>query len=353
MQTGLKVNTCYGGHPIATEINNFSVPPDLLIGTPGRIADHIRRQSFDPSGISSLVLDEFDKSLELGFKDEMEFIIKSCNSIKTRILTSATSLQDVPDFVGIKNPVNINYQKPTGEAQLSVKVIRAEGTDKLELLYKLICKLGSESSVIFCNHREAVERISSLLSEYDIAHGIYHGGQEQEDRELSVIKFRNGTHHLLLSTDLASRGLDIPEIKNIIHYQLPTSITSWTHRNGRTARMHGNGTAWVLLAGDDYLPVFIEDKVDDVIITGDFEKPEETLFETIYFSAGRKDKISKGDIAGFLIQKGMLTKEDIGRIEVLDYASFAAVKRDALPQMLRLVKGEQIKKKKVKIDIAR
>lgn len=353
MQTGLKVNTCYGGHPIVTEINNFSVPPDVLIGTPGRIADHFRRQSFDPSGIRSLVLDEFDKSLELGFRDEMEFIIKSCNSIKTRILTSATSLNDIPDFVGIDNPVIINYQKPTGESKLSVKALRAEGTDKLELLYKLICKLGGESSVIFCNHREAVDRISFLLSEHDIAHGIYHGGQEQEDRELSLIKFRNGTHHLLLSTDLASRGLDIPEIKNIIHYQLPSTITSWTHRNGRTARMYGNGTAWVLLAGDDYLPVFIEEKVDESLLTGDFEKPEATLFETIYFSAGRKDKISKGDIAGFLIQKGMITKEEIGRIEVLDYASFAAIKRNKISQLLRLVKGEQIKRKKVKIDIAR
>lgn len=353
MQTGIKVNTCYGGHPISTEINNFSVPPVILIGTPGRILDHIRRQSFDPETINSLVLDEFDKSLELGFKDEMETILRSCHSIKTRILTSATALEHVPDFAGVTNPVNIYYKSSNEESQLTLKSLRSEGTDKLELLYKLICKLGSESSVIFCNHRDAVNRISSLLDEKGIAHGIYHGGMEQEDRELSLIKFRNNTHHLLLSTDLASRGLDIPEVKNIIHYQLPTSLTSWLHRNGRTARMHSSGTAWILLAGDDYIPEFIQETIQEEVITGEYENPEPTLLETIYISAGKKDKISKGDIAGFLMQKGNLSKDELGRIEVLDFASFAAVKRNIVKPLLKQLQNEPIKKKKVKIDIAR
>lgn len=353
MQTGLKVNTCYGGHPIITEINNFSVPPAILVGTPGRILDHIRRHSFDPDTINFLVLDEFDKSLELGFKDEMETILRSCNSINTRILTSATPLEHVPDFAGVNDAVNINYKNGNDESQLTLKSLRAEGTDKLELLYKLICKLGSDSSVIFCNHRDAVNRISSLLAEKEIAHGIYHGGLEQEDRELSLIKFRNKTHHLLLSTDLASRGLDIPEVKNIIHYQLPTSLTSWMHRNGRTARMHSSGTAWILLAGDDYTPEFIQETIEEETIVGDFKNPELTLFETLYISAGKKDKISKGDIAGFLMQKGSLSKDEIGRIEVLDFASFVAVTRNEVKPLLKQLQNEPIKKKKVRIEIAR
>jgi len=352
MQTGHKVNTCYGGHPITTEINNFSVPPALLIGTPGRIADHIRRSSFDPDTIRTLVLDEFDKSLELGFAEEMKFIIENCRNIRTRVLTSATNIEELPAFVGIRTPRYINYQQ-SSDPKLSLKVLRAEGKDKLQLLFTLLCKIGNESSVVFCNHREAVERISELLSEKGISHGIYHGGQEQEKREQSLIKFRNGSTRILLSTDLASRGLDIPGVQNIIHYQLPGSLSSWIHRNGRTARMTREGTAWVLLAGEDYLPDFIPEKLEEELLTGTYEMPEPELFNTLYFSVGKKDKISKGDIAGFLMQKGMLGKNDLGLIEVLDYASFAAVKRTVTSQLLKRIKGEQLKKKKVKIELAR
>lgn len=352
MKTGFKVNTCYGGHPIATELNNLSTPPALLIGTPGRIADHIRRQSFATKDIRTLILDEFDKSLELGFRDEMEFIIKSISTIKTKILTSATNLQEIPDFVEIVDPVILNYLDRNVDAKLTVKMVRAEGSDKLDLLFRLLCQQGSESNLVFCNHREAVNRISELLSDKGIAHGIFHGGMEQEQREVSLIKFRNGTHHVLLTTDLASRGLDIPEIKNVIHYQLPTTLNSWMHRNGRTARMHEYGSAWLLLAENDYLPDFITEPVSEVTCDEAFELPVLTPWETIYISLGRKDKISKGDIAGFLIQKGLLKKEEIGRIEVQDYASFVAIDRSVVKPLLRQIKGEQIKRKTVKLEIA-
>lgn len=353
MQTGFKVNTCYGGHPIATELNNLTVPPALLIGTPGRIADHIHRDSIHTGTITTLVLDEFDKSLELGFKDEMEFIIRNTDSIHTRILTSATSLDEIPDFVNLSNPIIIDYtENGLDKLKLTFKSLRAEGSDKLDLLFKLICKLGDEASVVFCNHREAVNRISELLSNRGIAHGIFHGGMEQEQREVSLIKFRNGTNHVLLTTDLASRGLDIPEIRNVIHYQLPTSLNAWKHRNGRTARMDEHGTAWILLAENDYIPNFITNTVDEDTIVGETNLPDITPWETIYISAGRKDKISKGDVVGFLMQKGLLKKEELGKIEVLDYASFAAIDRNVLNVMLKRVKGELLKKKTVKIEVA-
>lgn len=354
LQTGLKVNTCYGGHPIATELNNLSVPPALLIGTPGRIADHLRRESIDPKTITTIILDEFDKSLESGFAEEMQFIIRSLSSLKTRVLTSATTLNEIPEYVGLRKPVTINYTDTSDtEVKLKIKVIKTETRDKLELLFRLICNLGNEPGVIFCNHREAVNRISILLTERGIAHGTYHGGQEQEQREISLIKFRNGTHHILLTTDLASRGLDIPEIQNVIHYQMPGSETAWTHRNGRTARMDRSGTAWLLLGAEDYVPEYISSEIEVVELPEKNVIPEETAWETVYLSAGRKDKISKGDVAGFLIQKGLLKLEEIGKIEVLDYASFAAIKRSLVKPVIKQLKGEQIKKKTVKIEIAK
>jgi len=353
LQSGLKVNTCYGGHPMSTERNNLKEPPALLIGTPGRIADHIRRSNIDTATISVLVLDEFDKSLELGFQGEMEFITSQLDRITLRVLTSATNLDVIPGFTGITKPEVLDFTTDAVPLKLSLSAVKAEGTDKLEALFHLICHIGNEACLVFCNHRETVERVSGLLSDRNVGHGIYHGGLEQEEREMALIRFRNGTHHLLLTTDLASRGLDIPEIRHVIHYQFPTTENAWTHRNGRTARMHASGTAWLVMAQDDFIPSFISGEPAFVDVSGANTLPEEPLWETIYIGAGKKDKISKGDVAGFLMQKGRLPKDGLGKIEVLDYASFAAVKREICLKMLRLVQGEQIKKKTVKIDIAR
>lgn len=353
MQSGLKVNTCYGGHPMKTERNNLKEPPALLIGTPGRIADHLRRNTFDTSGIRFLVLDEFDKSLELGFRNEMEFIIGLLRGLDTRILTSATALPEIPEFAGVVNPEVIDFSETTEPLKLSLNAIRATGTDKLEALFRLIGYLGNEPALVFCNHRETVERISDLLRGMGVVHGIYHGGLDQEERELALIRFRNGTHHLLLTTDLASRGLDIPEIKHVIHYQWPTTETAWTHRNGRTARMHAFGTSWLVMAEEDFIPDFITGKPVFIDLPETTKLPDLPEWETLYISAGKKDKISKGDIAGFLMQKGMLAKDELGKIEVLDYASFAAISRRKSEKLLSLVANEQIKKKTVKIAIAR
>lgn len=353
MQTGVKVNSCYGGHPMRIEKNNLSTPPPLLIGTPGRIADHLRRNSFDPANIKTLVLDEFDKSLELGFKEEMEFIIRSLKNVNARILTSATGIDPIPDFALLKDPVLLDYSEHKSSGQIAYHILRAEGTDKLDLLFRLICHLEDQSDVVFCNHREAVERFSALLSDKGIAHGIFHGGMEQENRELALARFRNGSHHLLLSTDLASRGLDIPEIRNVIHYQLPVSANAWTHRNGRTARMNADGKIWLILAAEDYLPDFITEEVQQITLPEQVKLPPPTLWETLYISAGRKDKISKGDIAGFFMQVAELQKDDLGRIEVLDYASLAAVKRSQVREVLKKVKGQLLKRKNVKIEVAR
>ncbi len=354
MQTGYKVSTCYGGHPFVTEVNNLKITPAVLIGTPGRIADHLRRNSFNPESISILVLDEFDKSLELGFKDDMEFILRSSSNIKTRILTSATKLDNIPDFTGIIDPLLMDYTEAgkTGSV-LIIRAVKAEGTDKLDSLFRLLCRIGNESSIVFCNHRDAVERISELLSGMRISHGKYHGGMEQEKRELSLIKFRNGSNRILLTTDLASRGLDIPALGHIIHYQLPSTKSAWIHRNGRTARMEKHGTAWLVLADKDVIPEFVEEKVEMVNLSDNLPLPAAPDWQTLYISAGRKDKISRGDVVGFLIQKGLISAKDLGRIDILDHASLVAVNRLKIRELIKRVADQRIKNKAVRIELAR
>ena len=352
MGTGFKVNCCYGGHPMKTERNNFSEPPAVLIGTPGRIAAHLRRGSFEPESIHLLVLDEFDKSLELGFSDEMSYIIGLLPKIKKRILTSATQAIEIPEFSGVKNPVTLNYLTEENRPNIVLKAVRATENDKLEILIKLICHLGHEPTLVFCNHREAVDRISEILTEEGVIHDTFHGGLEQDERERALLKFRNGSHQILITTDLAARGLDIPEIKNIIHYQGANTEEGFIHRNGRTARMNAFGTSWLVLAEKESVPDFLSAQPEFVNLPEQIRLPEPPQWITLYIGAGKKDKISKTDIVGFLIQKGNLTKEEIGLITILDNASFVAINRVKARQTIDAIKDEKVKNQKVRIAIS-
>jgi len=353
MGTGFKVNCCYGGHPVKIERNSLSQPPAVLIGTPGRIAHHLRRESFSTETIETLILDEFDKSLEFGFQEDMSYIIRQLDHLKKRILTSATKMKEIPAFTGISDPVEVDFLENTANVpDLNLKAVISPAADKLDTLFSLICKIADKATLVFCNHREAVDRISDLLWNRGIIHDIFHGGMEQEDRERALLKFRNGSHRLLITTDLASRGLDIPEIEYVVHYQLPHTEEAFTHRNGRTARMYAKGTAYLVLAEDEKL-AYIKQNPEIEILPADLPIPKPTPWVTLYIAAGKKDKINKVDIVGLLLQKGELAKDDLGLIEVHDHASYAAVKRNKIERTVQLLRAEKIKNKKVKIEISR
>lgn len=352
MSTGFKVNCCYGGHAIKTEKNNLIEPPAVLIGTPGRIAYHLRNNNFDESTIATLVLDEFDKALEFGFQDDMAKIISSLLSLQQRMLTSATNMEEIPAFAGLEKPETLNFladQKSTPDIQL--KKINTTAEDKLDTLFELICKIGTKTTLIFCNHRETVDRISDLLIDKDLIHDIFHGGMEQDERERALLKFRNGSIKLLITTDLAARGLDIPEVEYIIHYQLPYTEDAFLHRNGRTARMNAKGTVYLILAEGEQYP-FLRADVTTEVLKGPYPLPKDSEWQTLYISAGKKDKVNKIDLVGLLIKKGNLQKEDIGLIEVKDQASYVAVKRKLVSSIISKLANERVKNKKVKIETA-
>lgn len=352
MGTGYKVNCCYGGHPVKTERNNLEQPPAVLIGTPGRIAYHLRHENFDESPIHTLVLDEFDKALEFGFQQDMAYIIAKLLSLKQRILTSATAMEQIPDFTGVKKPVEIDFLKDVKVApDLKLKKVLTTAADKLDTLFQLICKIGNKTTLIFCNHRETVDRISDLLIDKDLAHDIFHGGMEQDERERALLKFRNGSIKILITTDLASRGLDIPEVEYIIHYQLPYTEDAFLHRNGRTARMNAKGTAYLVIADDEKYP-FLKADIETENLKGNFALPKDSQWQTLYIAAGKKDKVNKIDIVGLLLKKGGLEKDDVGLIEVKDTASYVAVKRNMVGRILSALANEKIKNKKVKIEVA-
>jgi superfamily II DNA/RNA helicase len=355
MVTSFKVTCCYGGHLRETEENNLVEPPALLIGTPGRLADHIRRGNINTSNIETLVLDEFDKSLELGFHEEISFIIGKLPAVNKRILTSATESVDIPAFIGMEDPVRLNFSTAGAQQteKLWVKIVKSDDKDKAETLFRLICSLGNRSAIVFCNHRESVERTSAILKDKGIVNVFYHGALEQQERDSALCKFRNGSANTLVTTDLASRGLDIPNIRYIIHYHLPQTEDIYTHRNGRTARMDASGTVILILSPEEKLPGYITGETEELELPETTTIPEKPKWTTLFIAAGKKDKVNKVDIVGFLSHKGDLKKEDIGLIDVKDFFSFVAIRKSKASNTLNLVKNEKIKNKKVRIDIAK
>ena len=335
MGTGYKVNAVYGGQKIAKDREALQHPPAVLIGTPGRIADHIRRGTITTRSIHILVLDEFDKSLEVGFEGEMK-----------EIMESATQGVQIPDSVKISNPLSVNYLKENN-VQITIKAIVSPEKDKLETLGQALRHLRGQPGIVFCSFRDAVQRTSNYLKEIGIPHDSFHGGMEQRDRERALIKFRNGTHQLLIATDLAARGIDIPEIKFIIHYHLPLKREEFTHRNGRTARMHREGTAYILHWVDEELPDFIPEMEIEKITEAPLPVP--TPWTTLFISGGRQDKISKGDIAGLFFKQGKLERDQVGNIELKADCAFVAVATEVVETLIPLVNNTRLKKKKVRI----
>ena len=348
MGSGYKANAIYGGRPISKDKIYLAHTPSIIIGTPGRVADHIRRKTFVTSSIKTLVLDEFDKSLEVGFEKEMREIIENLKQIEKSILTSATQDIEIPEFVGIKNEVVINYLD-TKTTALSIEIVNSQEKNKLQALVDLLYHIGNEPGIIFCNFKNTINYVSDFLKQQHIPHGHFYGGMGQIERERALIKFRNGTHQIIIATDLAARGLDIPELNFIIHYQLPLKLEEFTHRNGRTARMNASGTAYVLKWIDESLPEFID--ATNVLKLQDKETTIFSKWATLFVSGGRKDKISKGDIAGLFFKQGNLKGEELGVIELKQDCAFVGVPKEKALEIVEKTNNTRLKKKKVRITL--
>lgn len=214
-KTGYKILTCYGGHPFSREKNSLKIPPKILIATPGRLLDHLKRQTFNTSFIKNLIIDEYDKCLELGFSKEMQAIMYRLPHIKYNTLTSATAIDELPNYLKINKAQTLDFLEETENLNLNYFYIKTAWEDKNIALKNLLHTVGSQPSILFCNYKNDIEELSNFLASNKINHSVFYGNLEQNEREKALLKFRNGTVNILLATDLASRGLDIPEIKNI------------------------------------------------------------------------------------------------------------------------------------------
>ncbi len=359
MNTPFKAISCYGGRPAMEEHRTMKgVSPAVIIGTPGRMNDHLRKGNFDVDTVHTLVIDEFDKSLEFGFQDEMAEVIGQLPRVKKRVLLSATDAEEIPQFVGVREGIayiklNFLSEDDSLSGRLNLLQVVSPEKDKLETLYRLLCTLGDASTLVFVNYRESVERVAGYLSAKKFPCDIFHGGMEQQDRERALYKFRNGTCPVLISTDLAARGLDIPGMDNVVHYHLPVNEEAFTHRNGRTARWQASGSSFLILHAEERLPDYIFTEIPVFELSSQATKPIKPRWATLYIGKGKKDKLNKIDIVGFLYKKGGLTREDVGQVDVKEHYAFVAVRRSKLQQLLTLIKGEKIKGMKTVVEEAK
>ena len=348
---GFKVTPLYGGHKVEDEVNSLSAGTDIIVATPGRLLDHINRRNIDVLPTRILVLDEFDKSLELGFEKEMKKIVERLKNVSRIMLTSATKADILPDFLRLDNPITLDYLSDNKELRHRMRVHRVDSddSDKLQTLDNLLRHLSKggkpERSIVFVNHRESAERTARYLTDHVVPAVLYHGALDQRERETAVALFNNGSFPVLVATDLAARGLDIENVRNIIHYHQALTPEAHTHRNGRTARVDREGDIYVLVGPKEDVREFIE--FDDTLYP-DSEAPEIPApeFSTLRFSAGKKEKLSRGDILGFLIKEGGAQASGIGKIDIFDHYALAAVPGSEARDILERIRGKKIKGEK-------
>ena len=358
MACGVRSVSCYGGRPAMDEHKVIKkVMPHIVFGTPGRLNDHLDKQNISPYNIRYVIIDEFDKCLHMGFHDEMSRLMKKLPGLRRRFLLSATDAEEIPSFVRLKDAVRIDCLDEAEQVpdRVTIHEVKSPVKDKLATLSLLLRSCGERSSVVFLNYRDSVERTAQHLRKEGFAVSHFHGGMEQEQREAALYRFSNGSANVFVCTDLASRGLDIPDIDNIIHYHLPQGEDGYVHRVGRTARWDAKGRTFFVLGPDEHIPEFVDGDISlySLPASDQLPPPSPSRMATLYIGKGKKDKLSKGDIVGFLCKKGGLTSAEIGRIDVKERYSYVAVKRERAQEVITNTRGEKVKGVKTVVEMVK
>lgn len=351
-----RVVALYGGHKVEDEVNSLRVVPDIIVATPGRLLDHAVRRNVDLLPVRILVLDEFDKSLELGFEDEMSRIVKRMKNLSRMILTSATEAATLPDFLPIGDPIVLDFLSRNKELKkrLSVRRVASDSRDKLDSLMMLLRNLSveapAERTIVFVNHRESAERIYAYLKKNGVSAVLYHGALDQQKRESAIAAFNSGVRPILVATDLAARGLDITGVESVVHYHLPLTSEAYTHRNGRTARVDREGDVYLLVGPDETLPEYIIPD-SDFRMAADVAGHLESGLELLYVTGGKREKVSRGDLLGWIVKEAGVEASKVGKISVFDHYSLIAVDSDAVGAIIAESRKKKIKGEKRRITL--
>jgi ATP-independent RNA helicase DbpA len=362
--TGLKISAVYGGHKFSEEESSFKHLPQILIATPGRLLDHLTKETIRLQTLRQLVIDEADKLLEMNFEEELNQILEFLPKKRQSLLFSATLPEKVKILIGktLANPLFIQADKQANPEQINFIDYKVPYTQKVPALLQLLTMLDLSRAVIFCNTRERVDEVAQLLNKKGLAAEALHGAMEQLNRDKALLKFKNGSVNFLVATDLAARGIHIADLGTVIHLEILREQASFLHRSGRTGRAGEAGTVYVLLSPEEegYMQKWSQEinldwkKLEKPSATQARSNPATTApeFLTLHIKAGKKEKVSPGDIVGAIVTVTGLAAGDIGKIEVHDHFSYVAVPYAQGKRIAEQLSNGKIKGKRIRVTVA-
>lgn len=362
---GLQVLPLVGGQPGREQAEALAKGVHVVVGTPGRVLDHLERRRLDLSPLKTLVLDEADKMLEMGFAEEMEAILRRVPTRRQTVLFSATLPEEIQKLSAKfqKNPQRVFVDEEGATPSLVEQfVYEAEPAERLPVLMRVLQQHPADSVIIFCNTKAAVNEISEALSAQKASFGVLHGDLEQRERDRAMALFRNRSHRLMVATDIASRGLDIEDLELVVNYELPPQPEVYVHRIGRTGRAGKTGTAVALAGAREALRVlelerltknpFLRKPLGFKNQHGLSKSLREAEMRTLVVSGGRKDKLRPGDILGALTgEAGGIPAAEVGKIEIHDHVSYVAILAKTAPLAFEKLRDSRIKGKKFQIKL--
>lgn len=359
----LKITAFYGGHSFRLEEDSLAHPPQVLVGTPGRLTDHLSRRTLDLSNVAQVVLDEADKLLEMGFEEELDELLRALPRKRQTILFSATMEEDVKELIAnsLQDPKFVQASAAAVPDRIVYYGLKVQDAQKPQALVQLLQSIDPAGTVVFVNARLTTVEVAQHLQEHGFQARALHGKLEQSDRDKTMTLFRNGTASILVATDLAARGLDMEVVQQIIHFELPQHQDAYQHRSGRTGRAGKSGTVYTLLNSretqklEQWPDVQVNEWLDlNELAAADTPAPVEApALTTLHISGGRKDKLSPRDIVGALIAEVGLKAAEIGKIEIQDRHSFVAIPEEAASAAVRILSAARIKGKRYKVSFVR
>ena len=355
----VKLLTLCGGKPIGPQLASLRRDPHIVVGTPGRILKHLEKETLHLDSVQTLVLDEADRMLDMGFLNDIMKIISTTPTSRQSLLFSATypeSIKKISENVQ-NNPVDIRVEDSFSSSDINEAFIQVEKHERTEILFKVIAHYSPESSIVFCNTKQQCQELEKKLKDKDLHALALHGDLEQFDRDQVLAQFSGKASSILIATDVAARGLDIKELAAVINFELSPDPEVHIHRIGRTARAGSKGLAVSLFTSTDKRQLKAIEEYQDTPVTmvektsldvpADFKLYPPMV--TLFVNAGRKEKLRAGDLLGALTASGEIQGDQIGKITLFDKIAYVAVQQQIAKKALIILTDGKIKGRKIRV----
>ncbi len=357
----IKILTLCGGVPFGPQLGSLEHGAHIVVGTPGRILDHLRRGSLDLKSLSMLVLDEADRMLDMGFQEDIGTIVAATPSQRQTLLFSATYPESITAMSATvqQQPVTVKVESVHDGGQIKQLFYLVENKERLAALARILGHYLPESTLVFCNTKKECQEVADALTERGFSALAIHGDLEQRERDQVLARFANKSVSILVATDVAARGIDIKELTAVVNYELTRDPEIHIHRIGRTGRAGEQGLALSLVtAAENRRAAAIEDYLGETVPRAELETlamPSSTDLEapmvTLCIDGGRKNKLRPGDILGALTGDAGIPADEVGKINVFDFHTYVAVRRASAKLALSRLTAHKIKGRFFKIRL--